>query len=89
MERPCYVNEKLHTLKNKTACRLVKSIISELKIKNTMFSIKEDFVIVPTDKTSNNVALICKHLYAFRDYFRNGGQHLKDTKKDTFPLQKS
>ena len=44
MERPCYVNEKLHTLKSKIACRLVKSIISELKIKNTMFSIEEDFV---------------------------------------------
>ena len=29
-----------------------------------MFSLKEDFVIAPIDKTANNVAFICKHLYA-------------------------
>ena len=29
-----------------------------------MFSLKEDFVIVPINKTANNVAFICKHFYA-------------------------
>ena len=29
-----------------------------------MFSLKEDFVIVPIDKVANNVAFICKHFYA-------------------------
>ena len=29
-----------------------------------MFSLKEDFVIVPIDKAANNVAFICKHFYA-------------------------
>ena len=29
-----------------------------------MFSLKEDFVFVPIEKAANNVALICKHLYA-------------------------
>ena len=29
-----------------------------------MFSLKEDFVIVPIDKAANNVAFISKHLYA-------------------------
>ena len=34
-----------------------------MKLK-TMFSLKEHFVIVPTDKAANNVAFICKHFYA-------------------------
>ena len=29
-----------------------------------MFSLKEDFVIVPIDKAANNVAFISKHFYA-------------------------
>ena len=29
-----------------------------------MFSLKENFVIVPIDKAANNVAFICKHFYA-------------------------
>ena len=33
-------------------------------IKNTMFSLKQDFVIVPIDKTANNVAFVCKHFNA-------------------------
>ena len=58
------VNQKIHTLKNKITCRSVKSIFSEHEVKNTLFSLKEDFVIVPIDKAANNVAFICKHLYA-------------------------
>ena len=57
------VDEKHHTFKSKITCRLVKSISSEHKIKNTMFSLKEDLVIVPIDKTAN-VAFICKHFNA-------------------------
>ena len=29
-----------------------------------MFSLKEDFMIVPIDKAVNNVAFICKHFFA-------------------------
>ena len=58
------VNETNCTLKNKITCRSVKSIFSEHEVKNTMFSLKEDFVIVPIDKAVNNMAFICKHLYA-------------------------
>ena len=58
------VNEKNRTLKNKITCRSVKSIFSEHEVKNTLFSLKEDFVIVPIDKAANNVAFICKHFYA-------------------------
>ena len=58
------VNEKIRTLKNRITCRLVKSIFSEHEVKNTMFSLKKDFVIVPIDKTVNNLAFICKHFYA-------------------------
>ena len=58
------VNEKICTLKNKIICRSVKSIFSEHEVKNTFFSLKEDFVITPIDKAANNVAFICKHFYA-------------------------
>ena len=49
------LNEKHRTLKNKITCRSVKSIFSEREVRNTMSSIKEDFVI---DKAANNVAFI-------------------------------
>ena len=58
------VNEKNRTLKNKITCRSVKSIFSEHEVKNTMFSLKEDFVIVLIDKVANTGAFICKHFYA-------------------------
>ena len=58
------VNEKICTLKNKITCRSVKSIFSEHEVKNTLFSLKEDFVIVPIEKAANNVDFICKHFYA-------------------------
>ena len=55
------VNEKIGTLKNKITVRSVKPIFIEYEVKNTMFSLKENFVIVPIDKAANNVAFICKH----------------------------
>ena len=58
------VNKKNCTLKSKITCRSVKSIFSEYEVKNTLFSLKEYFVIVPIDKAANNVAFICKHFYA-------------------------
>ena len=56
--------KKIRTLKNKIKSRSGKSIFSEREVKNTMFSLKEDFVIAPIDKAANNVAFICKHFYA-------------------------
>ena len=58
------VNEKIYTLKNKITCWSVKPVFSEYEVKNTMFSFKEDFVIVPVDKAANSVAFIYKHFYA-------------------------
>ena len=49
------VNEKNRALKYKITCRSVKSIFSEREVKNTMSSLKEDFVI---DKAANNVAFM-------------------------------
>ena len=57
------VNEKIRTLKNKITRRSVKSIFRKHEVKNTLFSLKEDFVIVPIDKAANNVAFICEHFY--------------------------
>ena len=51
------------TLQNKITCRLVTFIFSTHEVKNSMFSLKEDFVIVLIDKAANNVAFICKHFY--------------------------
>ena len=58
------VNKKNCTLKNRITFRSVKSIFSEHKVKDTFFSLKEDFVIVPIDKAANNVAFIYKDLDA-------------------------
>ena len=58
------VNKKIRSLKNKITCRSVKSIFSEHEVKNTMFPLKEDFVILPIDKAANNMNFICKHFYA-------------------------
>ena len=58
------VYENICTLENKIACRSIKFIFSEHEVKNTLSSLKEDFVIVPNDKASNNVAFICKHFYS-------------------------
>ena len=58
------VDEKICTLKSKITRRSVKSIFSEHEVRNTLFSIKEDFVIVPIDKVANYVAFISKHFYA-------------------------
>ena len=57
------VNQKIGTLQNKRTFGSVKSIFSKHEVKNTLFSLKEDFVIVPIDKAANNVAFICEHFY--------------------------
>ena len=54
--------KKKHTIKNKITCTSVKSIFSEHEVKNTMLSLKEDFVIVTIDGAANNGVFICKHL---------------------------
>ena len=58
------VNKKICALKNEITCRSVKSIFSDHEVKNTLFSLKKDFVIVPIDKAANNAAFISKHFYA-------------------------
>ena len=56
--------KKNRNIKAKITCRWLKSIISEHEAKSRMFSLKEDFVIVPIDKAANNVAFIYKDLDA-------------------------
>ena len=55
--------EKFDTLKNKITYRLVESIFSEHEVSNIILSLKEDCVMVPIDKTANNMAFICKQFY--------------------------
>ena len=56
--------QKVKKLYHKNKITSVKFIFSEHGVENTMFSLKEDFVIVPIYKAVNNVAFICEHFYA-------------------------
>ena len=55
------VDEKIHTLKNKITSRSLKPIFIEHEVKNTISSLKKDFVVIPIDMVTNNVAFICTH----------------------------
>ena len=38
--------------------------ISSPDVKNALDNIHKDFVVVPTDKATGNIALVCKRFYA-------------------------
>ena len=39
--------------------------LSSPDVKNTLDNIHKDFVIVPIDKATGNIALVCKWFYAY------------------------
>ena len=55
------LDRKCHTLENEIASRSVRSYFCEYEVKNTIFSIEEDFVMVSVYKTANDVAFIFKY----------------------------
>ena len=77
------LRKKNHTLLNEILCRSVKPIFCEHGDKNTMSSLKAEIVIVPIDKAANNMAFICKHLYALTKEL-NLDFHLLNTSDDTY-----
>ena len=58
------VDNKISLLKNKIKTKPVKSVFKNYEVKDNLKRLKEAFVIVPIDKANNNIAFICKQLYA-------------------------
>ena len=53
--------QKLKKVNNKHACH--KSIMHSKPVKQYLKELHDNFVLVPTDKASNNIAAICKKFY--------------------------
>ena len=56
------VNSKVAELRCKRFKRR-RSVLNSPKIKRVLEKLQEDFVFVPTDKASNNIAVVCKKFY--------------------------
>ena len=52
-----HLTNKLYTNKH-------RQCLSSPDVKNALDKIHKDFVVVPIDKTTGNIALICKRFYA-------------------------
>ena len=52
-----YLTNKLYTSKH-------MNCLSSPDVKNALDSIHKDFVVVPIDKATGNIALVCKRFYA-------------------------
>ena len=57
------VEDKIRVLKSKKVPSVIKPILQDEVVKNALTDLHKRFVIVPIDKASNNVALICKRFY--------------------------
>ncbi len=57
------VENKIRILKAKKVPSVTKPILQDDAVKNALADLHKKFVIVPIDKASNNVALICKRFY--------------------------
>ena len=51
-------------LTNKLCRNKHRDYLSSPDIKNALYNIHKDFVVVPIDKTTGNIALVCKIFYA-------------------------
>ena len=58
------IDEKIKTLSERIVIREVKSVFDDPLSKSELKKLQSDFVIVPIDKASSNVAFICKRHYA-------------------------
>ena len=52
-------------LANKLFTDKHRDYLSSLDVKNALDNIHNDFVVVPIDKATGNIALVCKRFYAF------------------------
>ena len=58
------VNKKIRSLKTKIHPLPRKKILQDIEVKQYLENLHKNYVIVPIDKASNNVSVICKKYYA-------------------------
>ena len=57
------VDSKVKMLKNKKVPSVVKPVLEDEEATSALYDLHSKFVVVPIDKASNNVAIICKRFY--------------------------
>ena len=60
------VKDKISVLKHKTSFRPVKQVLKDPAVVSFLNDLQTKFVLVPIDKASNNIAIICKRFYILR-----------------------
>ena len=58
------VEEKISMYASKVNIKEVSSVLKDCNAKNELNKLHQDFIVVPIDKASSNVAFICKRHYA-------------------------
>ena len=58
------VNSKIHKIKQHFKYRKIKPLLKDRTIKHDLDQLLNVFVTVPIDKAQNNIAFVCKRLYA-------------------------
>ena len=58
------IDERMSRLANKLYTNKHRDCLSSSNVKNALDKIRKDFVIVPIDKATGNIALVCKRFYA-------------------------
>ena len=77
------VKIRITNLKNKKISQPVKSIIKDDEVVNYLNNLHSNYVLVPIDKASNNIAIICKRFYVERLLLEVG---LIDNPNDTYDI---
>jgi hypothetical protein len=57
------VKTKIQLLKRKSSNRKRGIILHQNDVKTYLEQLQKDFVLVPTDKAGNNIAVVCKNFY--------------------------
>ena len=57
------VQIKIKSLKNKIKCPRIKPVLNDNEVKQYLSELHSKYVIVPIDKASNNISIICKKFY--------------------------
>ena len=57
------VNKKIQELKSKITISPTKPLLQNQDVLSALAELHDKFVIVPIDKASNNVAIVCKRFY--------------------------
>ena len=58
------IDERMSHLTNKLYTNKHMDYLSSPDVKNALDNIHKDFVVVPIDKATGNIALVCKRFYA-------------------------